>query len=343
MNKEAKGQEIQLRRSTRNRKGAVSKTVDGSGSSTEGESETETVVGWKIGSEIVEDEKVSRQGESNQGGSEYSFGTFSETAYENYGFEDEKERVERRPRVVREQTTILEDVRGERMMSKDSTDSGKGRTPEPGLGDFMRMYIDDQRAERDERRREREDNRAREERLYRSLAETRTTPDPEQTPKPILSLPVIRDSEEITEFLPKFEAALQWRKVPRDQWRDLLVSHMPIDLLMKIRSQVDDEDGSYEDLVGALSNSSTLTFCAAAEDLCTGERGRVWEMEGRKAAARVKSLLGQVTRYADTKPDLIDCITGALVRDRLVPSLKGYVDSARRFELEEFLSTCEEW
>jgi len=118
---------------------------------------------------------------------------------------------------------------------------------------------------------------------------------------------------------------------------------MPIDLLMKIRTQVDDQDSTYDELVGALSNSSTLTFSAAAEDLCTGERGRVWELEGRKAVAKTKALLGQVTREADTKPDMIECITVALVRDHLVPGLKSYVDSARRFGYEEFISSCEEW
>jgi len=150
-------------------------------------------------------------------------------------------------------------------------------------------------------------------------------------------------SEEISEVLPKFELALKLNRVSPDEWKTALVSHIPIESLMKIKSQVDDDDITYDELVSALGNSSTLTFSAAAEDQCTGERGRVWELDGRKAAARIQSLLSQVTKSADTKPDMIECLTVALVRDHLVPGLKGYVDSSRRFELEEFLSTCEEW
>jgi len=307
---------VALRRSKRTRKTVI--PFKGVSEEESGESETETVVGWNI-DEITVCEKSVVEGESEQEGSVYSFGTFSETAFKNYGFEDERvEKVdkEQRPKVVRDriETEPRKEVKED---SKMSTDSGRGATPEAGLGDFMRMYIDEQRRrddrreeerreEREQRERERSEAREREERMWQSMNRVAATPEPEQRTKPLLSLPTMKDAEEITEFLPKFEAALQWRKVPRDQWRELLVSHMPIDLLMKIRSQVDDEDSSYEDLVGALSNSSTLTFSAATEDLCTSERGRVWELDGRKAAAKIKSLLGQVTRYADTKPDLIE-------------------------------------
>jgi len=89
--------------------------------------------------------------------------------------------------------------------------------------------------------------------------------------------------------------------------------------------------------------TSNLTFCAASENLMTGERGKVWELEGRQAIARLKVLLNQVTREADTKPQLIDCIAVAMARDRLVPGLKGYVDTSRRFQMNEFMGACEEW
>jgi len=72
--------------------------------------------------------------------------------------------------------------------------------------------------------------------MWQSMNRVAATPEPEQRPKPLLSLLTMKVSEEITEFLPKFEAALQWKNVPRDQWRELLVSHMPTDLLMKIRT-----------------------------------------------------------------------------------------------------------
>jgi len=228
-----------------------------------------------------------------------------------------------------------------------SLDSGMSSTQSGGMDMFLRGYMEEQRR-RDDRReeqlqREREENRAREDRLWSALGRIAPTPEPEPRSRPVIPLPMMKEKDEITEFLPKFEAALTWGKVPREQWREQLVSHMPIDSLMKAKGELDREDSSYEEVVSALSNSSTLTFGAAAEDLCTGERGRIWELEGRKAAARIRSLLGQVTREADNMPDMLDCLTVALLRDKLVPNLKGYVDSARRYGFEEFLSSCEEW
>jgi len=66
-------------------------------------------------------------------------------------------------------------------------------------------------------------------------------------------------------------------------------------------------------------------------------------MDGRKAGAKVKALLGQITRDADDRTAMIECISVALWRDKLVLSLKSYVDSSRRFEYDEFMNTCEEW
>jgi len=51
----------------------------------------------------------------------------------------------------------------------------------------------------------------------------------------------------------------------------------------------------------------------------------------------------RVTSDADTKEETIECVAVALMRDRLVPSLKSYVDITRRYKLGEFVSTCEEW
>jgi len=280
----------ELRRSKRNKKAA--RLVD-SGSETE--TEDPIALGWDVGNLLGDKE-------SEQEGSEYSFGEFSNTAHHNYIFEREKEKVERKPKVVEKVIEFTKGREDESVMSKETRDSGRGATPEAGLNDFMRLYIDEQRRRDERREQERREEMDRWEEKRREEREQRERERAEA-----------RDREErlwhrILIKSNPFEAALQRKKVPRDEWREQLVSHIPIDLLMKVKSQVDDEDESYEDLVGALSNSSTLTFCAAAEDLCTGERGRVWELDGRKAAAKVKALLGQVTRYADTKPDLIDCI-----------------------------------
>jgi len=241
--------------------------------------------------------------------------------------------------------------------STHSHDSGHASTRDGGMGEFMREYFEEQKR-RDERRerqiqQERKEARAREERdraeakeredrLWAAMNRATPAPEPESRHKPAIPLPVMKDRDEVTEFLPKFEAALTWGRVPREQWRELLVSHIPIDLLMRVKCQLDDETSTYDDIVGALSNSSTLTFGAAAEDLCTGERGRIWEKDGREAAAKIKGLLGQVTKEADDKQQILECLTVVLLRDKLVPSLKSYVDSSRRFGYEEFLSACEE-
>jgi len=341
-----------LRRSRRHRTAVVSE----SNSSTDSiGSEAETVVGWNTEDVVVTDREESESVE----GREYSFGEFSNTAYHDLKFGKKSEEFDKEGRMSKEA----------------SKDSGRGVTPDAGLGDFMRLYLDEQRridnrreqerreeiarreeerreeiARREEERREtrereereRAEARDREERMWQAMNRVAATPDPEPRAKSMISLPFMKEGEEITEFLPQFEAALDWGKVPQDQKRELLISHLPISLLMRVKSQVDD-DGSYEELVRALNSSSTLTFSAAAEDLCTGERGRIWEMTGSKAIARVKGLVSQVTKDADTKPDMIECITVALVRDKLVPSLKSYIDSARRFGIDDFRSACEEW
>jgi len=88
-------------------------------------------------------------------GSVKSFGEFSNTAYHNYGFEDdiEKEKVDK-----------IEDSKKISRESKMSTNSGRGAMPDAGLSEYMRMYIDEQR-KRDTRREEerREENNRREE------------------------------------------------------------------------------------------------------------------------------------------------------------------------------------
>jgi len=99
------------------------------------------------------------------------------------------------------------------------------------------------------------------------LNRTAATPEPVSVPRPPVNLPKMSESEEITEFLPKFELALKLNKVPNDQWRAALISHVPIDVLVKIKSQIDVKDSSFEELVTALGSSSTLTYSAAAEEL----------------------------------------------------------------------------
>jgi len=197
-----------LRRSKRKRKGVVPTKVESSSSGTESvESDSGTVLGWNV-SEVESEIEVSGQ----------SFGDFSEQSHWN--------------------SDLSKSIKGEqrREMSRESRDSGKGATPEPGLSDFMRIYFEDMRKrdemekerreveterreeERKERREEQdrrdreqaikeEVSRAREERLLLSLRDSRP-PAPEPIPRLNIDLPRMRDSDEVAKFLPMFEMAL---------------------------------------------------------------------------------------------------------------------------------------
>jgi len=333
LREETQGEKVELRRSARNKKvGAIEKLSRNKGGLERigpGAEDTLSVDGSECSTEtIIVDPRV-----------EY---VFRGGVYVVAKREEDKVIDSQGGKVMASDHDVVEGPPG----STFSVDSGRGSTLDSGMGEFMRGYFEEQRR-RDERReeqmqreraetrareeRERAEARAREDRMWAAMSRAAPTPEPEPRHKPILPLPVMKEKDEVTEFLPKFEAALSWGKVPRDQWRELLVSHIHIDLLMRVKCQLDDEASTYDDIVGALSNSSTLTFGAAAEDLCTGERGRIWEQEGRKAAAKIKGLLGQVTKEADDKREILECLTVVLLRDKLVPSLKSYVDSGRRF------------
>jgi len=329
-----------LRRSKR-----IRDTVVKTGSDTETGSESDFNTNW--GGLSDNNTTVVEQGESESEESGHSFGEFSNTAHYNHKFEDNTAK-----RTISFQG-VVEKEKGKERMNRDgdvrskTTDSGLGRTPEPGMGDLLKWMADEQKKSREEaERREariREENKEREDRLWTALGRINETPEPETRARSTIPLPTMKDKDEVTEFLPKFEAALTWGKVPRAQWRELLVSHIPIDLLMRVKCQLDDETSTYDEIVGVLSNSSPLTFSAAAEDFSTGERGRVWEKDGREATMKILSLLGQITREADDKRQILESLAVVTVRDKLVPELKSYVDSSRKFGLEEFLGVCDEW
>jgi len=40
---------------------------------------------------------------------------------------------------------------------------------------------------------------------------------------------------------------------------------------------------------------------------------------------------------------MAECLAVALTRDQLVPPLRAYVDTIRRFKMREYVETCEEW
>jgi len=116
-------------------------------------------------------------------------------------------------------------------------------------------------------------------------------PVPEPVARVNVELPRMKESDEVEQFLPLFEMAFKVNKVPEEQWKSKLISHIPLEMLVKVQAVMEGEDGSYDSAVEALMGTSSLTFCAAAEDLFTRERGKIWDMEGRQAMARLKVLL----------------------------------------------------
>jgi len=202
----------------------------------------------------------------------------------------------------------------------------------------------ERKAEREQRAEElaarEEANRAMEEWLFRSLRDNR--PAPMHAPNFTIDLPKMK-GDEIEAFLTIFEAALRMSDVPVNAWKAKLTSHIPLKSLVKVESVIQQEDATYDGLVEALMGCTTLSFCSAAEDLCTGERGRLWEFEGRQTATKIRQLVKKVACDAESKDQMTDSITVALMRNRLVPSLKSYVDTARRFQIGDFLGTCEDW
>jgi len=133
----AEEERVGLRRSKRQRK----RTVVTEDDSTEVESETETPVGWNIDELLEGNTTVVEKEDSEIAGSESSFGDFSTTTQFTYNHPWEKHSAN--------MTSNKEQVdRDER--SKISHDSGLGKTPEVGMGDFLKWLAEDQMRQRED-------------------------------------------------------------------------------------------------------------------------------------------------------------------------------------------------
>jgi len=172
---------------------------------------------------------------------------------------------------------------------------------------------------------------------------TRQAP-PEHAPAPaVFDIPRMREANELEEFIPVFETFLRVNDVPKPLWKQKLLTHLPLKALVKVEETLQADDFSYEDTVGALRGSTTMSFFSAAEDLCTGERGKLWELDIRPCSMKIRHLVRTVAQEADTRDEMAESLTVALTRDRLSPALKHYIDTTRRFKFREYLKICEEW
>jgi len=153
----------------------------------------------------------------------------------------------------------------------------------------------------------------------------------------------MKDAEEIEKFIPIFETSLRINKIPQPLWKQQLLTHLPLDTLVKIEDVLQADDSTYEEAVGALRGTTALSFCSAAEDMCSGDRGLIWDMDIRHGSAKMLRLIETVAGEAENKREMAQSFAVALIRDHLNPQLKNYMDTSRRFGFKEFLETCEEW
>jgi len=374
-----------LRRSKRTRKTVVPFGGTSEEDNTEVESETETLGDWNIGDLLDGNSTVIEKEESDVEGSEYSFGSFSNTAHIDHSFQEGGHRLK-----GREETFQVVDTRRETKMSSSkeqtdraggsttSTDSGRGKTPEPALGDFFRFYMEDQkrrdeeakkalalhredveRREEESRRREeearrvqREDALRRDEESRRQMetqqkmldammarADVRDSPLPTQT----VRLPTLQDGGDVETFITSFETTLRLAEIPRRLWKRELVTHIPMDAITRVSEVANERDSTYEEVLGALRGSVALSFGSAAEDFFSGEKGRVYELDVRPSLSRLKHLVKAIAGDALSIDEVAEKIAVAAARDHLVPPLRTIIDTGMRFQYKQFVESCEQW
>jgi len=294
-----------LRRNTRTRKGTAPPVVESScNSDTDNiDTETETVDGWSgvepdsVGEwsdqaqcnfytshkESTKKETMSRRdNESKDSGRGHTPG-LSMNEFMQMFFEEQRRRDEvekkRRDEEKREREEEQKRRNEERRQEREKREDERVRRKEAR---------EQERREREEERARREEaSRARDELLFSSLRDNRLAP-PGHAPTPIAELPKMKDNDEMETFIPIFEASLRMYHVPGNAWKAKLTSQLPLKFLVPVEDVLHCDDTTYDDLVDALMGCSTLSFCSAAENMCTGEKGRLWDVEIRPSMTKMK-------------------------------------------------------
>ena len=156
-------------------------------------------------------------------------------------------------------------------------------------------------------------------------------------------LPEMKDSDDAELFMPLFEAALVSNNIPMDQWKDKLHSHLSMKVRTKIHTTMQDNDSTYADIKDALMGCTAMSFSSAAEDFCTGERGRLTNLEPRQAIEKMARLAGKIMRNAVDLTQAQNLVAVAQTRNWLVPPLKAYIDMSQTFGFQEYIRKIEEW
>ena len=184
----------------------------------------------------------------------------------------------------------------------------------------------------------REDNIRRQERKMEALKESQTvisqTVNIETT-----KLPDMRENENIETFITMFEAALRANQIPEGQWKARIHSLLTPRSKIRVQSVIQDPKSSYDDIKEALMGCS-MTFSAAAENLMSGERGHVYNLDHRQCSEK---LVSKVMGSAGTLREAAEQMAVAFMHYNLNPNLKTYVDMKGVFDINRFSQTLDEW
>jgi len=320
-----------LRRSRRNKNTTVQSESD-----TETETETEVLKTWGIGRLFDNNKTIVEPGESETEESGFSFGNLSNTAFHNETFENR----------IGNKVTSFEGVvdRGKAKMNRDeevrskTTDSGLGRTPEPGMGDLLKFMAEEQRKNREEARHQMEMQRVMMERLMAKPVEVDTPP-----PMPTVRLPTLQEGGDVEAFISNFETMLKVAEVPQRLWKRELITHVPMEAVTQVGEIAGETDSTYDDVLCALRGSVALSFGSAAEDFFSGEKGAVWELGIRSNVSRLKYLVKAIAGDADSIDDVAERIAIAASRDHLTPALRVIIDTGMHFTHKAYIDACEQW
>jgi len=210
---------------------------------------------------------------------------------------------------------------------------------------LMAMMMNNMREERqieadrrdEERRKDREHDEKRWKELNRSVTPTDTTRTPQ------VSLPKLKTGDDIDGFITALETTLNIAKIPEDEWRTRLVSNIPVEAIVRLQSIVNVEETDYEGLKWALLGSNQVSFYTAAEDWCSGEKGKVFKKDPRAAVSRLRHLHKILVREAADFDQISEATAVAKARDNLKPECKSYIDLGKRHGYHDFILGCEEW
>jgi len=226
-------------------------------------------------------------------------------------------------------------------------------TAAPMMSDFMTFFMEQQRRRdeedrirrEEERRHDRElraEERKRDDERWADIMKPAVTVDTSR-PTSVVTLPKLKEGGETETFLTAFETALTIAHVPPVEWKTRLISSVPMEAIVRISDTTALATIDYDGLKAALRGSNQTSFCKAAEEWSTGEKGSVFKKDVRAACGRLVHLHKTLTREAANFQQLSEATVVARVRDQLVPELKSHIDLSRRFEYKEFILACEEW